>query len=660
MKMKYTILFSVLSAVFTPIMAQEKEVTLPTVFVTANPLQTSEDLQILSPAKVLFGNELQNKLGTSLGDTLSGELGVSASSFGGNASRPIIRGLEGNRIKILENGMNISDISSLSNDHAVTSSTALTQQIEILRGPTTLLYGSGAIGGLVNVINPRILTQLPDQITGEAKAIYSTVNQGHTLVFALENNVDDFAFHIDGSTEYTNNYRIPGSRILNQSGPGGRLPWSFGDKDNIGIGASLIKDWGYVGLSIADEKNLYAIPTEDGAQIKLHNRRYDLASLLKNPFNNFSALRFKTSYTDYTHSELELTGTPEVNFASKTLESRLELDHLAIAGWRGTVGMQFERNQFSALSAESGEAETVPKTTSESIAAFIIEEKNIGDFTVNAGMRLEDVKRNPLGNIKRNFNLTSYSLGTLYPIAKGYSLGGSIAIAQRAPTTEELYIYGPHDASGTYDKGNQNFKKEKSRNIELNLQKNEGLLRWKGNLFYNQIDHFIYGELTGNQLDEEGDLGGDLNERIYKAGDAVIKGAEVEVSYNLNNQGFAWRAFSDTSRGRLNSQSNLPLQAATRFGAELYYKRNTLQGSINLIHALAQNNLASFESIKTPAYTKVDASLAYTQRYKNQNITWFILAKNILNEDIRLSTSLLKEFAPLPGRNFVVGVKSSF
>lgn len=660
MKMKYTLLFSLLSTVFSPIMATEREVTLPTVFVTANPLQAEENLQILSPAKILFGNELQNKLGTSLGDTLSRELGVSASSFGSNASRPIIRGLEGTRIKILENGMNTADISNLSNDHAVTSSTTFTQQIEILRGPATLLYGSGAIGGLVNILNPRILTQLPDQITGEAKATYSTVNQGHTLAFSLENNINDFALHIDGSTEHTNNYRIPGSRILNESGPGGRLPWSFGDKDNIGIGASLIKDWGYIGVSVADEKNLYAVPTEEGAQIKLHNRRYDLASLLKNPFNNFSALRFKTSYTDYAHSELDLTGIPEVNFSNKTLESRLELDHLAIAGWRGTVGMQFERNRFSALSAETGGAETVPKTTSESIAAFIIEEKNIGAFTVNAGMRLEEVTRNPAGNSKRNFNLTSYSLGTLYPIAKGYTLGGSFAIAQRAPTTEELYIHGPHDASGTYDKGNQNFKKENSRNIELNLQKNEGLLRWKGNLFYNQIDHFIYGELTGNQLDEEGELGGDLNERIYKAGDAVIKGAEFEVSYNLNNQGIAWRAFADTSRGRLNKQSNLPLQAATRFGAELYYKRNTLQTSISLLHALAQNNLASFETIKTPAHTKIDANLSYTQRYKNQNVTWFILAKNILNQDIRLSTSLLKEFAPLPGRNFVIGVKSSF
>jgi iron complex outermembrane receptor protein len=634
------------------------------VVVTANPFRSGEGDQILTPAKVLQGDELRDKAGSSLGETLSQELGVSASAFGAGASRPIIRGMEGPRVKMLENGMAVSDVSGLSNDHAVAAEGAVAQQIEILRGPAALLYGSGAIGGLVNVVNERIPTALEPKLTGQAEARYSTVDSGKNASGTIDGAIGKFALHADGNWRDADDYRIPGTRVAGDPDSGsGRLANSFTRERNVGLGSSYVDDWGYVGASVSHLTNLYGIPSEEGSRIDQKQTRYDIEALVKAPFAGFENLRFKAGHTSYQHAELGEDDAPEVLFDNRSTETRLELSHLPVAGWRGTFGMQTENTHFSALSAGGG-ADTVPVTRSTSQAGFLVEEKDLGPVRLSAGGRLEHVKREPMtgldAGLDRSFDLKSGSLGAQWPFMQGYATGLTFSYAQRAPATEELYSNGPHDATVTFDIGNPDFNKEVSRNVELALQKTSGLVRWKANLYRNKVNDFIYGNVTGALVDEEGNPGTELRQRIFEQAGATIRGAEAELTFNEHGSGWSGRVFGDTSRGKLDAGGSLPLQPADRLGASVGYKMEALRAGLSLVHGRGQDRLASFEGTPTDSYNQLNANLSYTQKAGAADLTYFVLAKNLLNDEIRMSTSVLKDIAPLAGRSIVFGVRAKF
>ena len=665
MKFQHSLLAgAVLSAISSlaanPALAQSADTAVQKVIVTATPFGNQESDQILAPAKVLSGDELRNKLGSSLGETLSEELGVSASAFGAGASRPIIRGLEGARVKMLENGMATSDVSGLSNDHAVASEGAVARQIEILRGPAALLYGSGAIGGLVNVVNERIPTTLEPKPTGALETRYSSVDKGRNASGSVDGSAGQIALHLDGNWRLTDDYKIPGNRIEGDSdSASGHLPHSATHETNVGFGGAYIGNWGYLGASVSQLDNLYGIPSDEGSKIDQKQTRYDIDSLVKAPFDGFESFKFKAGYTKYQHAELNEDNEAEVVFKNNALETRWELTHKPVAGFHGTFGIQTDNTRFSALSGEGG-PDTVPVTRSTSTALFLVEETDIGVVRVNAGGRLERVKREPVTGVNRSFDLKSASLGGMWPFQPGYGVGLTVSYAQRAPATEELYSAGPHDATLTFDVGNADFKKETSRNVELTVQKTAGLLRWKANAFKNYVDNFIYGHITGNLLDDEGNPGDELRERIFEQADATIHGAEAEVGYNQLGTGWSGRLFADTSRGKLKDAGSLPLQPATRLGASVGYKQGAWRSGVSLVHAQTQDHLASFETTDTPAYNQLNANVSYTQKLGSQDLTWFVLAKNLLNDDIRASTSVLKDISPLPGRNFVIGVRTKF
>jgi iron complex outermembrane receptor protein len=245
----------------------------------------------------------------------------------------------------------------------------------------------------------------------------------------------------------------------------------------------------------------------------------------------------------------------------------------------------------------------------------------------------------------------------------GYSAGATLSYAQRAPSTDELYSGGPHDATQTFDVGNADLAKEISRNIELSLQKTSGLLRWRANLFRNNVSDFIYGHITGVQLDEDGNVdstGGGFRQRVFQQAPAHIQGAEAELTWNQSGMGWNGRLFGDGSRGRLDAGGNLPLQPADRIGAALGYRQADWRAGLSWTHARGQDRLAASETTPTPAYNLVDANFSYTQKLAQTDLTWFLLARNLLNQDIRLSTSLLKDISPLPGRNLVFGVRAKF
>ena len=644
--------------------SQEQTKSLAPVIVTADPFGANENAMILAPAKVLSGNELRNKLGSSLGDTLSRELGVNASGFSSGASRPIIRGLEGPRVKILQNGMSTGDLSAISNDHAVGSGMMSATQIEILRGPAALLYGSGAIGGLVNIVNGRIPTALEPRATGEAELRYSTVDQGAGLSFSADRSAGNIGLHVDGNVMNTGDYRIPGNSWSSSVTEGayndtGKLGFSRNRENNIAVGGSLIQDWGHIGASLSQLGKVYGIHGRDElSKIDLSQTRFDVDSFIKSPFEGFDGLRVKLGQTDYRHTELEDGTDPHVRFSNKAFESRWELSHLPIAGWRGKFGLQTEHSTVQALNLEGGNP-TVPRTRSQSTAGFIVEERDFGDLRINVGGRFESVSRSPLADTKRSFNLGSYSAGALWAFMPGYGIGATASVAQRAPTPEELYSDGAHHPTETYDDGDPNLKKETSKNIDLSLQKTTEALRWKANIFQNKVNNFVYGSLS--ELDPAVD--GMSVKRTFTQADATLRGVEAELSYNYYDPGWFGRVFADTSRGTLDNLGNLPLQPATRTGLSFGYQDSQWRSSLSVLHSSAHNRIASSsisEETTTPAYTRVDASINYVQRYGTTDVTWFLLARNLLNEEIRLSTSLLKDYIPQPGRNLMVGLRTRF
>ncbi|KQY01716.1 TonB-dependent receptor [Massilia sp. Root133] len=666
MKIERTLLASALLLAFHPaVRADDQEIIndgkIQQVVVTASPLRNGEGDQILTPAKVLAGDELRDKVGSSLGETLQNELGVSASAFGAGASRPIIRGMEGSRVKMLENGMATSDVSGLSNDHAVASEGAIARQIEILRGPAALLYGSGAIGGLVNVVNERIPTALEPKLTGQVETRLSTVDNGKDMSGTLDGSIGKIGLHLDGNARNTDDYQIPDLRVVNDpTSRMNRLPNSDTKERNIGIGGSYIDDWGYAGLSASHLTNFYGIPTDEGSHIDQRQNRYDFDSVVKNPLAGLESARVKAGYTDYHHAELD-DGVPATLFSNKSFESRVELTHKPITslGLHGTFGVQTENTHFSALSAAGG-PDTVPVTHSTTQAAFLVEEWSQGPLRWNAGLRYENVDRKPVSNRERTFDLGSGSIGALWPFTKGYSAGATVSYAQRAPATEELYSGGPHDATLTFDVGDPNLQKEVSRNIELSLQKTSGLLRWRVNAYRNNVNNFIYGHIMDASFDEDGNPGGEFRQRLFQQAKAHVQGAEAEMTWNQIGMGWNGRVFADTSRGYLDDAGNLPLQPADRVGAAIGYRQPHWRAGLDWTHARGQDRLAAFETSTTPSYNQVNANVSYTQRLEHLDLTYFVTAKNLLNEDIRLATSLLKDIAPLPGRNVVFGVRAKF
>ena len=652
-------IFCAFAGIALPSYAQDNNKSLDSVTVTADPFGSSESAMILAPAKVLSGDELRNKLGGSIGETLSNELGVSASGFSSGASRPIIRGLDGPRVKMLQNGMSSGDLSAISSDHAVASTGTTARQIEILRGPAALLYGSGAIGGLVNIVNDRIATTLETKPTGETELRYSSVDRGVGASFSVDGSAGNIGLHADGNMLHASDYRIPGNSSVYGDGDTGRLSFSDNRERSLGFGGSLIKEWGYVGLSIATLDKLYGIRgADEKSRIDLNQTRVDADSLIKSPFDGFDSLRIRLGNTDYKHTELENGTDPHVRFTNKSTETRWELSHAPVSGWRGKLGVQTEQATTKAANLEGADP-TVPRTNSMAVAGFFLEERDFGATRINVGGRLESVSRKPDGSVNRSYSLGSFSTGALWSFTPGYGLGATASLAQRAPTAEELYSKGAHHPTETYDIGDINLKKETSNNLELSLQKTEDKLRWKTNAYQNKVSNFIYGAVGSINLDPDGVL----RDRNFRQANATLKGIEAELSYNLYETGWFGRVFIDSSRGTLDDLGNLPLQPATRTGLSAGYQDQRWRSLLSIVHADSHNRIASSavsEETATKGYTNVDANLSYTQRYGTTDVTWFMIARNLLNEEIRLSTSLLKDYVPQPGRNLILGVRTRF
>ena len=673
---------------------------------------------ILTPTKILQGNELLDKLGTTLGATIGNELGVSQTGFGIGASRPVIRGLEGPRVQILQNGLSVGDLSAMSADHAVASPVANVRQIEILRGAAALLYGSGSSGGLVNVINDRILTTLPEQATGAINTSYESVSNGKAASGVLEGSVGSIALHVDTAINNNQNYRIPGSSIQSQGQPAGgwtvppeggeatnytgKLPNSFSNQNNLGVGASYIGKSSYTGISVERLNNNYGIPTPEGGFINQSQNRYDFQHQTRDPFEGFSSLKFSAANSNYTHTEYE-GGQAAALFKNMANEARLELAHKKIMGWKGTFGAQVTASSMNATNLENFNYAILPATKTNSNALFWIEEGQWGPLQGNLGLRYDNVKQSPTsttfdtdqikvhddhhhdddhephGNVpiplpptteNRTFNLMSYSAGGLWNFSRGYGAGLSYTVSQRAPSAPELYAYGVHHATATFAVGNSNLSKEISHNLELNLQKTMGVVRGKVNVYMNKFKNYIYGYYYPSDVEGGGGHGhGDHDDEHggfsvvqSQQAAATIKGVEGELTHNWGNSGSGARLFADASQGTFDAGGNLPLQPAPRVGLQLAHQKNKWLANASYTYSFEQNRLASWEVGPTPSYNLLNAGLSYTEKVNRVSWTGYVNLRNLLNEQIRFATTpmAVRLYAPQPGRSIMVGVRAAF
>lgn len=639
------------------------------VVVTASPFDGQSDLNMAQPASVLRGERLDRKQATTLGDTLDTELGVQSSHFGPGAGRPIIRGQDGARVRVLDGGMGTGDASALSPDHQVTAEPITARQIEILRGPATLLYGTGAIGGVVNVSTNRIPDSRQEGITGSAEARAASGTHERAGVFQLDGGKDAFAWHLDGYKRKTGDYRIPGAQTPNDPASArGRVANSDTDSGGFSLGGSWVGERGYLGASLQKLNSNYGIPTPETAHIDMRQHRIDVAGELRDPLTGFTRLRARVRNSDYQHSEIESTGEVATVFKNNGTEQRYELTHAPLAGWTGVLGFQVDQKTVSAL----GEEAVIPKTRNRGGDLFLVESCEWQDFKFELGGRGGRVKLEPDGgDPSSKFSLASFSAGTVWIFRPGYALAFNAASAQRAPTVEELYSDGAHAATATFDVGDPSLSKEKSRNIDLGLRKTTGAWRGKLGAFYNQVRNYIYGAYVDSngdgvpdRVDDTGALDptGEFTLVNITQARARFVGLEGEASWRPDPAaGPGLRVFGDMVRGRLTGGGgDLPRMSPARLGLEADYKHGPWSANALLLGVLRQNRVATLETT-TGGYVRLEAGIEYTLRAAPEVRTnLFVRANNLLNQDMRVATSYIKDFAPLPGRSFVAGLRANF
>jgi iron complex outermembrane recepter protein len=650
--------------------------------VTASPLRNAID-DIARPITVLSGEELNRAKANTLGETVAGEAGVQSTFFGVGVGRPIIRGQEGSRVQVLANSMLTGDVSTISADHAVTLEPFLADQIETLRGPSVLLYGSGAIAGAVNVVDGRVPTQNYDgDFGGRAELRYNGNNDGYTGMGRLDGNFSDntFSWHVDVLTRDFDDYGIPGyafsqalideelaegeeldhfakgtqpNSSLNTDSAAGGLTW-FGEKSWLGASFSLY-DTDYGIPPGAHEHEADDPDAEEEApeyvRIDMTQYRFDMQGGIRD-VGSFQNINLRLANTNYEHQELEgaETGT---RFDSNTFELRLEAVQNTWRGWDGAFGMQYVNNDFEA----NGDEAFVPPTATVDWGFFTLQEREFGPFKLELGGRYDNVAVRPdgIGVSQRSFDLVSFSLGGIWKINELFHVTVNIDDAQRAPTAEELFAFGPHVATGLFEIGDAGLNKESSLGGDLGLHFHTGSFEASVSVYRNDYDDYTYLQEDGTEMDG-------MPVARWTQTDATFEGWEAQASWDfLENNSGLWTVNFITDRVKA-TQANgnyLPRIAPARIGADLAWELGNWTAGFGVLHVYDQDDTAPGET-PTEGYNWFDANLAYGWSHGGTDMQVFLLGSNLGNEDARVATSYLKDFAPLPGRSIEAGFRIYF
>ena len=657
--------------------------SLPPVTVSASGLQLGAG-EMTTPATVLEGDELVRRREATLGETLGGEPGITSSHFGAGASRPIIRGMDGPRVKVLSDGAELHDASTISPDHAVVSEPLLATQIEVLRGPSALVYGNGAVGGVVNVLDGKVPTAVPQKgYEGSAELRANTGAREGAGAFSLTGGTGNLAVHVEGAARDAGDYRV-GKGWRPEGELTRKVPGSFNRTDTGSVGLSWVGERGYLGAAYTRQTARYGLPghnhsyegchthgnrlhcgahgegegEEDGHDhggeghgdipvVDLRSERFDIRGELRNPFAGFSALRLRAGVTDYAHDEVE-DGTVSTTFKNKAYDTRIELQHAPVGGFKGVFGIQTSERKFSA----DGEEAYVEPTITRKLGLFALEEYRVGDWRFEAALRHDrQTAEARTRGIERSHNGTSASVGAVWKFTPGYQAGASFTRASRAPSAEELYAQGLHMATSTYERGNPDLRAETSQNIDVSLKKTSGDTTFGVSVFRNRISNYIYGR-TLDAVDG-------LQLLQYSQADATFTGIEGQVHQRLNRH-LGITLFGDTVRARLAGGGLLPRIPATRAGLRLNGQWNAWEGQVEWVQVARQGRVAAFETA-TPGYGMLNVGVSYNGQFSG-GAPWqvYVKANNLTDRLAFAHTSFIKNAAPLMGRNVTVGVKVSF
>ncbi|WP_180112637.1 zinc piracy TonB-dependent receptor ZnuD [Acinetobacter sp. YH12131] len=683
---------------------------LETIQLQAHPLvQTAADFAV---ADHVIDQKTLAERSTTIGDAMSDELGVYSNQYGSGSSRPVIRGQDGPRVKVLQHASETADVSTLSPDHAITVDPILAKQVEIIRGPSTLLYGAGTVGGLVNVTDQKIPTQMPNNgLEGQVGLRYNTgsdeklASAGVTAALS-----DQFALRIEGSKRKANDYITPNYWVEHHHTevhvePDGsththeheelvkerRVDNTFAEGQTVNIGGSWIHDRGFVGVSYSNRQDKYGLPghsheyhdchphgnklhcgshdpapqpdphdehehAHGGPWIDLESHRYDLRTELDQPFAGFEKLRAHASFTDYEHDELEENKVIS-NFKSKGYDARLELVHQPIAGWEGVFGTQYSQQKIDLTGQKEKhgdhfhESVPMPDTKTQKYSLFGLEHKQFGDVHVELGARVEHQKID-VDAQKKDYSDTgvSASAAANWQFAPNYKLSLTGSHQQRLPLAQELYANGIHFATNTYERGNANLDVEKSNNLELGLHYEADKLDYSLHVYHNWFDNYIYGATT------------DHIETFrlidYQQDKAKFYGTEAKLGYQISPD-YKLSVFGDYVRGEIDNQ-NAPRVPAGRLGTKVDANfADGWSGMAEYYRVFKQDKVAYLEQ-ETAGYNMVNVGVAYAGNYANkQDYRVYFKANNLLDDEVYSHTSFLSNI-PQVGRNFTVGVEFGF
>ena len=651
------------------------------IVVTTHPLSREGLAQSIV---VLSGKELAEKVRGSIGETVAGEPGVSSASFGSAVGRPIIHGLGGARVKTTEDRIDTLDVSVTSGDHAVTIEPFIADQIVVLKGASTLLYGSNAIGGVVDVGTGRIPKRLPEQaVTGRVEIRGSDNANATNGAARLDGSIgENIAWHVDAFGRDADDYDIPGfarsaaeRAVEAEQGSEeeqirGRLPGSALDNYGGAVGFSYVGERGFAGFSVSsldanyglvgapeeeeEEESVEGVEEAETGMIDMDQTRLDLEAQLDNPFAGFDSINFRFGINDYQHGEIEANGELGTLFENDAWEGRLQATHAPIAGFTGTVGLQLNHREFSAI----GEEAFVPPTTTDSGGIFWVGERNFDRFDIETGFRFERTEHEPTGAdlTDLDFNTGSFSLGFITPLNDALKMSALLDYSSRAPTQEELFSNGPHLATSSFEIGDPSLEEETATQISVTANYFTDLLEITSTVYYTAFDDFIFEANNGQIMDG-------LPVFVYQQDDADFVGIDIKADIHLAELADGDLDLSlvyDAVRAELSDNNeDLPRIPADRFGIALQWSNSVWDTKLGYQRVSAQNEIAEFE-FPTDAYDDFSLYLGRNFAIGENDLSVFLHGRNLSDDEQRNSASIVKEFAPAPGRTFEFGLRMQF
>ena len=675
-----------------------------TIIVSASGLK---ELDVLAGSSVVEIGEIQrDAINGQIGDLLAKLPGVSSTSFAPGSSRPVLRGQQGERVRVLIDGVGTADVSNTSVDHATTIEPITVERIEVLRGPAVLLYGSQAIGGAVNVVDKRIPTRMPDEdfhVDGFA-GVDSATNLRTGAASVDVGLTSNLVFHVDGSWRKTGNADIGGFQLSPElraelleeaaekdadgepdeaaefreaAAQRGFIPNSDVESWTINAGLGLILGESTIGASLGWYDTNYGVikrpglkhehggETEPAAitpfgagdeeeeivRIGLQQFRADLKGDIYLGEGTFERLKFRVGYSDYTHTEFEGDEVGTV-FDATSVEARAELVQKQSGMLRGSMGVQYLHRDFFAV----GEEAYVPPNLTDQVALFALQEYGTGAFQLEAAGRAEFTKvdAQTLG-IERDYDTFSGALGLVYQGVEGIRIGINGSRAERAPSAEELFSDGPHIATQAFEIGDADLTTERAWGLEAYARGRIGAGTFNLTAYRQWFDNYIFLEETGAEED-------DLPVFQYLQQDADFWGFEAELNYPIIN-GDGFRLLTDLrasyTEAELADGTAVPrIPPLALLGAlEAQTDAFDLRGEVQWF--AEQDRVTAFET-PTDSFTLVNAMAAWRPFARNRNVTVLVAADNIFDVNGRRHASFTKDFVPLMGRNFRASVRLSF